>query len=73
MLSKPTRMLYLVNDKADPPFKPSIFIPGLIFELKYVIVSQSNDNCLQISHLLAFLGLKNKSFNLSEKSSFLIG
>ena len=41
--------------------------------LKYVIVSQSNDNCLQIWHLFAFLELQDKSFNLSRNSSFLIG
>ena len=43
------------------------------YKLKYVIVSQSSANCLQIYHLFAFLELQDKLFNLSRNSSFLIG
>ena len=41
--------------------------------VKYVNVSQSNDNCLLIQHLFAYLAIKDKSLNLSRNSSCLIG
>ena len=43
------------------------------FNIKYVIVSQSNDNNLQIWHLFPFFELKDKSLNLPRYSSTLIG
>ena len=46
---------------------------GLGILMKYVIVSQSNDNCLQSQHIFRYSGLKDKSLNLPRNLSFLIG
>ena len=60
--------------KSAPGVRPANHPKGLVLsELKYVIVSQSNDNCLQIYHLFAFLELKDNSLNLARNSSSLIG
>ena len=51
----------------------AIYSAGPSLNIKSVIVLQSSGNFLQIYHLFAFLELKDKSFNLFQNSSFLIG